>query len=140
MNSNDFKKISYQRLNEVKHLIKGGYYSTANYLSGYVIEAALKACICNVLKNEYPDSNEYKTVYFTHKFNVLLKLSGLEIEFNNNLNSNSQFKANWSIINGWNESIRYMPNNNYTKQDSKAILKALLDKDNGIFTWIKSKW
>lgn len=45
MNRRDLKNLALTRLKEVEVLLKNRQYSGADYLSGYVIECALKACI-----------------------------------------------------------------------------------------------
>jgi HEPN domain-containing protein len=62
---NDFKNISNTRFKEVKALYRNGLYDGAMYLSGYVIETALKARICKLLDSDYPETGSISRSYLT---------------------------------------------------------------------------
>lgn len=56
MNRQQLKNIALTRLEEVEVLLKNRKYSGAYYLSGYVVECALKACIAKQTKRfDFPD-------------------------------------------------------------------------------------
>lgn len=56
MNRGDFKEIACIRFEEAKVLLDNQRYDGAYYLSGYVIECDLKACIAKQVKEfEFPD-------------------------------------------------------------------------------------
>jgi HEPN domain-containing protein len=74
----DLKNISKTRLKEAKTLYKNGLYDGAKYLLGYSLETAFKAIICRILDTNYPERGDITRVYHTHKFDVLVVLSGLE--------------------------------------------------------------
>lgn len=66
------------RLKEVEVLLNNRQYSGAYYLSGYVVECALKACIARqTRKFDFPDK---KTVLdsYTHDLQKLVKIAKLE--------------------------------------------------------------
>ncbi|MCP5119377.1 MAG: HEPN domain-containing protein, partial [bacterium] len=48
MNRTDFQNLALERLDDAKVLLDGGRYNGAYYLSGYVVECALKACIAKL--------------------------------------------------------------------------------------------
>ena len=135
---NDFKNMAKTRLKEVKLLYEHGYFDGANYLSGYVIEAALKARICKILNQDYPDNGALKSAYFIHDIDRLIILAGLQKDLDNR-KPNGAFNANWSLVTQWDQTYRYNVNV-VNKQMVEDVLTALEDKTNGIFTWIKKKW
>lgn len=139
-NRTELKSISNKRLGEVKILHKTGFYDGAKYLSGYVIETALKARICKILDSDYPDSGDISRSFMTHRFESLIKLGGLQKKFDNELNSNIKFKTNWSIVTTWSETFRYKPIGNSSEMDVQDVINALEDKTDGILTWIKKRW
>lgn len=83
MDRNDFQNISKLRVKEAKALINKGFYSGAFYLLGYAVECAFKACIASkTKKHDFPDKKVVNQSY-THNLEVLLRLSGLESEHEN---------------------------------------------------------
>ena len=137
---NELKSISKTRLKEVKALYNNQLYDGATYLSGYAVETALKARICNILDSDYPDTGDIARVYLTHKFDILVKLGGLQKKLEIELNSNINFKANWSLVTSWKETFRYIPIGTSTQSKVQEIIEALEDRNDGILTWIKKRW
>ncbi|MHA3787582.1 hypothetical protein ACX0HA_05165 [Flavobacterium hauense] len=137
---NELQTIAKKRLTEVKILYRAGSYDGAKYLSGYVIETALKARICKILDSDYPDSGEVSRSFMTHKFETLIKLGGLQKSFDNELNSNIRFKTNWSIVTSWSEVFRYKSIGTSSQADISDVIDALEDRTDGILTWIKKRW
>ena len=136
-----FQKLAQTRLKEVKLLKTNKHYDSAAYLAGYVIELALKARICKILKSNYPNkSGNIQKAYFTHNFDELLYLSALENEFDKDKIDKTDLNANWSLVTGWSESWRYNPIGTKTKAEVEEIILALEDPTFGIFTWIKKRW
>lgn len=137
----ELKKIAQTRLNEAKCLYKAGFYDGAVYLAGYVVEISLKALLCKHLKMDgIPDNNEkHKEVFCTHDFDRLLILSGLTKKINANNKRNNKLFVNWSIVTGWNPSNRYTVSG-VSQGEAKLFLKALDDKNYGIFVYIKKIW
>ncbi len=125
------------RLNEAKILLDNRMYDGAYYLSGYVIELALKACIAKKVRQyDFPDKDAVNESY-THKLKVLLNSTGLAQEFNTAIENNTQLGENWAIVVNWSEEKRYTRNN---KKTAEAMFDAINDRDNGVFTWIKQRW
>jgi len=139
-NRNELKKMSQARLKEVKVLHKSHLYDGASYLSGYVIELALKARICKILDLDYPDTGDVSRSFKTHKLENLIKLGGLSNKFDRELNTNSDFKTNWSLIITWSEEFRYRPTGTHSQKDVEDLIEAIENPNNGILTWIKKRW
>jgi len=133
----EFQTISKTRLKEVKVLYRNHLYDGAKYLSGYVVETALKARICKILDSDYPESGEISKSFLTHKLDQLVKLAGLQKAFDS---ADINFKTNWSIVTNWSETNRYKPIGTSSKRDVEDIINALEDRNDGVLTWIKRKW
>lgn len=135
----ELRKISNTRLEEVRVLCNNKLYDGAKYLSGYIIETALKARICKILDSDYPETGEISKSYLTHNFDTLVKLSGLQKKLDDAL-VNVNFKTNWSLVTSWAETYRYKPIGTSTQREIEDIINALEDRTNGVLTWIKRRW
>jgi HEPN domain-containing protein len=131
------KALAKTRLKEAEALFAAGLYDGAAYLSGYVVELALKARICRILAiRDYPDTGKYKQVYATHDFDQLLFLAGLRSK----MQPNSSLFLKWSIASPWTPERRYSPVGTFTKQDAEDVLNVIRDPTDGILRWIKKHW
>ena len=78
MNRLDLQNLALTRLEEVEVLLNNHQYSGAYYLSGYVIECALKACIAKqTQRGEFPDKKKANDCY-THELGKLINVAGLQ--------------------------------------------------------------
>jgi len=137
----ELKKLAKIRLLEAKALFDKGLYDGACYLAGYVVEMALKARICRILDMAaYPESGEISRLFKTHKYDDLVKLSGLERKFEEAKKLNSELFTNWSLVTEWSEEFRYRPVGTNSKIRAQQIINALENPKDGIFTWIKKRW
>ncbi len=136
----ELKTISKTRFKEVKVLNRNRLYDGATYLSGYVVETALKARVCKILDSDYPETGEVSKSFLTHKFDTLVKLGGLQKALDNELNANVNFKTNWSLVTSWTEAFRYKPIGTSSQTDVQDLINALQDTNDGILTWIKRRW
>ncbi len=119
----DLKKIAQGRLKDAEVLFAAGRYDGAIYLSGYVVEVALKCRICETLKwSGFPQSNnEFKSYqsFKTHDLEVLLKLSGVEQEI-----KATNF-AEWSAVTSWNPETRYNPVGQSSQPEAELMIEAV---------------
>jgi len=78
VNRRDLQNIALTRLKEVEVLLENRQYSGAYYLSGYVIECALKACIAKQTRKF--DFHDKKTAIesYTHDLEKLVKVAKLD--------------------------------------------------------------
>jgi HEPN domain-containing protein len=135
LNRRDLKNLALTRLKEVEVLLQHRQYSGAYYLSGYVIECALKACIAKQTKKfDFPD---YKTVResYTHKLEQLVKVAKLDTELKS-LND-PDFSLRWSTVKDWSEESRYQTHN---KQEALDIYSAITDPNHGVLQWLQQHW
>lgn len=134
----ELKDLTRLRLREAEALFQAGCYNGAVYLSGYAVEAALKARICKLLGTEdYPDSGKYKAVYAVHNLDQLLFLAGLKGKAET---QEAQIFNNWATASPWTPELRYKPPGIFTRQEALEILDAIRDSKHGVLRWIKSYW
>ncbi len=100
-----FRQVSDDRIADCRALLAAGRYDAVMYLSGYVLEAALKACICDTLGWEgFEDSGSRASMFrplFVHDLNMLLLYSGREAYVL------SQLSTEWNNVRGWTPALRY---------------------------------
>jgi hypothetical protein len=134
LTGNDLKRLARLRLKEAESLFQQGFYDGCVYLSGYVVECALKARICKFLKlSKYP-SDELGNIFKTHNFGILKLLAGLEGEIT--ISKNRALFDNWSTATRWAPELRYAPEGTSGKQNATDILASIKDKPNGVLTWL----
>ncbi len=132
------KDLALLRLREAEALFAAALYDGAKYLSGYVVELALKARICRLLDaDEYPEKGDLKRVYAVHDLDQLLFLAGLRKAVDP---SNKPLFDNWSTAALWKPERRYDAPGSVTRQDAEDILNAIRDSSHGVLTWIKTLW
>jgi HEPN domain-containing protein len=137
----ELKELAKTRLQEAKLLYNRGLYDGSCYLAGYVLEMALKARICKVLDvADYPDTGEISRSFKTHNLIVLLRLAGLQRRLDTAIATNPNLLQSWSLIVEWTEEFRYSPIGSSSQVRARAILSAVDDKKDGIFTWLKKHW
>lgn len=136
MNRDDFKDIACIRFEEAKVLLDNQRYDGAYYLSGYVIECGLKACIAKQVKEfEFPDKKLAQDCY-THDLAKLIKTAGLQTVLDNETR-NKSFQLNWTLVKDWTEESRYQK---HPEQVARDIYSAIAEQGNGVFEWVKRHW
>jgi len=136
LNRRDLKNLALTRLKEVEVLLNNRQYSGAYYLSGYVIECALKACIAKQTKKfDFPD---LKTVMdsYTHDLEKLVKVAKLHTQLKSLVND-PDFSLRWSTVKDWSEKSRYQKHN---RQEALDIYSAITDPNHGVLQWLRQHW
>ena len=124
------------RLEDAKTLLRGGRYEGCYYLSGYVVECGLKACIAK-LTNRYDFPKKNLQNAYTHKLTELLKIARLEQEIAAEINRSREFSLNWEVVKDWKEQSRYeLP----TEHEAKDVFRAVSAGGDGVLRWIKQHW
>jgi HEPN domain-containing protein len=137
MNRNDLKDLAKIRVTEAKTLLNNWNYDGAYYLSGYVIECGLKACIAKQTKKyDFPNKRTVDESH-THDLTKLVKIAGLELALDTEIRSNVRFARNWAVVKDWSESSRY---EKHTAQEAKDIYSAIMNRNNGVLRWVKHNW
>jgi HEPN domain-containing protein len=131
---NQLKTLALVRRREAQVLFDAELYDGARYLSGYVLELALKARICRLLDlEEYPDTGELRRVYATHDLDQLLKLAGLSRKLS--LQQKALFDS-WSTAALWKPERRYDVPGTVAERDVQDILDAVDE----VLKWIRKYW
>ncbi len=138
MNRSLFKKLSTSRLKEAQTLLNKGHYSGAYYISGYVIECALKACIARkTRKGDFPLDRKSLDNIYTHELEKLIKGAGLDIELNNQINADKTFAIYWGVAKDWSEDARY---EQHQQKKAEDMIKSITDSKKGVLQWIQKYW
>ena len=131
----DLKGLAKLRLREAEHLYRNGLFDGCLYLCGYVVEFALKARVCRVLKlTEYPVEQYFKT----HDHDRLRLLAGLQSEIS--VTRNSELFVNWSKVTEWDPELRYSPAGTCDNKRAAEMLASIRSKPNGVLTWLTKRW
>ena len=118
----DLKAIARARLADADALLSAGRYDGSAYLSGYVVELALKARICRTLRwPGFPEKrNEFEGLQSlkTHDLDVLLRLSGREQYIKVKL------FPEWTVVSQWNPEARYQAVGTVTAATAQNMISA----------------
>lgn len=128
----DLRKLATERLKDAQSLCAAGRFDAAVYLCGYVVEMALKACICRRLRvRNYPES-EFHGKLKSHDYDELFLLAGLREDkvYRNNLLA-------WSAVLGWKPESRYERFGKVTRQDAEDRIRVLKQE---VLPWLKKRW
>lgn len=135
MNRDDFQRLAEMRLSEGQALFDAGFYSGAYYLSGYVIECALKACICKqVQQYDFPPGPDLKKSHYSHTFSELVETADLKDVLRQEIARNTAFERLWRILVVWRENKRYTYN--VTEKEARDMLDAIRE----VYSWIQQYW
>lgn len=106
----------------------------AAYFCGYVLEMALKACICRRLREkEYPE-DALGGKFKTHRIDDLLLLAGLR---NAVSLANESKLANWSVVSKWTPEWRYRTAGVNARETAEDMIRILRQE---VLPWLKSRW
>jgi HEPN domain-containing protein len=124
------------RLKEAKALLRSGLSDGAYYLAGYAVECALKACIAKGTRRyEFPDKRVDSS--YSHNFRDLIRVAGLDKARSEYAAGHPEFERNWGVAEDWSEHSRYRRND---PESARALLAAIGDTQNGVFSWIRRHW
>ena len=137
MTRRDLRELALIRLTEAKVLLRNGHYAGAYYMSGYIIEYALKACIAKrTQQHQFPDKRTADASH-THRLEDLLRVAQLADVHRAEIRANLIFEANWNLVKDWSEQSRYRK---HSREAAEAILSAISDRKHGVLKWIKQYW
>ena len=136
MNRQDLQNLALARLEEVEVLLNNHQYSGAYYLSGYVIECALKACIAKQTQEfDFPDKKTVMDSY-THDLEKLVKVAKLDKELRSLLDD-PNFSLRWLEVRDWSEESRYQT---HSQQKALDIYLAITDPTHGVLQWLQQHY
>jgi hypothetical protein len=134
----DMKRLARLRLREAEALFDAKLYDGCVYLTGYVLELALKARVCKVLGvAEYPAGSDERSFFHTHNFDRLRLLGGLRFDL---ATVHPDLMTNWAIVAQWKPEWRYDPLGTQDQNSARGALNALRDVPYGVLTWISKRW
>ena len=137
LNKNDLQRLAEVRLEDAILLLQANKASSAYYLAGYAVELGLKACISKLFQSEViPDKNFVNAIY-THSLESLMATSGLLPELNSDMKTDAVFGSYWGIVTKWSEASRY---EFWDPVSAATLIQAIVDKDHGVFQWVKKHW
>jgi hypothetical protein len=138
MNRDDFQQLADLHLLHAQALMEARLYSGAYYLCGYVVECALKACICKRTNQfDFYASPDDARKAWSHKFGDLVKISGLEEELNAARQSDVALGVNWKTVANWSEDSRYEQQG---QKEANDLMAAIADSNHGVLSCIKRYW
>jgi hypothetical protein len=125
--------LARERLKDARALLGRKRWSGAYYLSGYVIECALKSCLLKHLGDSgvvFGEPNYLKRLAecFTHD---LVKLVGPA------RGANPALDVFWASVKDWKETSRYELK---TEAEARAIYEAVSHATDGVYQWIRTRW
>lgn len=138
MNRSDFQRLAKIRLEDAKALLQQGCYSGSYYVSGYIVECALKACIAKQTR-EFdfpPDPTTIRDIY-VHDLEKLVKSAGLRLTLDEDLNKDKRLEVNWALVKDWNEKTRY---EEQSETKARNLYDAITDKKHGVLRWLSQRW
>lgn len=118
-------------------------WAAAYYMSGYVIECGLKACLLRHLGESdavFGDERYLKELAkcWTHDLVNLVGLAGLNAAFGVACGRNPTLNAYWGVVKDWKETSRYVESR--PEADAMAMFEAVSHNSDGVFKWIQSRW
>lgn len=125
------------RLREARALLDAGHSAGAYYLTGYAVECALKACVAKQVKRcDFPDK-DLANKAFTHNLEQLVRVAGLEREFEADRNAEPHLAVNWAIAKDWSENARY--DTGISETQARDLYSAVAGT-NGVLPWVRRRW
>jgi HEPN domain-containing protein len=143
VNRTQWQKVAKERLKDAKALLGRKRWAAAYYMSGYVIECGLKACLLRYLGESdaiFGNENYRKDLAqcWTHDLVLLVKLAGLKVDFDVACGANPTLSAHWGVVKDWKEISRYVETR--PEPEARAMFEAVSHNPDGVFKWIQSRW
>jgi HEPN domain-containing protein len=142
VNRKQLQALAKERLKDAKALLGRKRWSAAYYLTGYVVECALKSCLLRYLEATgiiFDDRDYLKRLgeCWTHDLVKLVNLAGLDAEFGAARGANAILERHWVTAKDWKETSRYEET---SEADAKELYNAVTHDPDGVFSWLQSRW
>ena len=143
MNQADLQQMALLRIRDARVLLNGGRWEYAYYVSGYVVECALKSCLlARMIHTAWVFEERWKASdCLTHDFDALIKLAGLKTELDarhaESATAGDSFRANWGTVLQWSPTSRYVSK---TETEARDLYKAIAHKPDGVLRWLRKYW
>lgn len=143
MNRTQWQKVASERLEDALALLRQKRWAGAYYISGYVVECALKACLLRHLGESdavFGDEKYVKELVkcWTHDLVNLVALAGLTADFGSARGANATLEAHWGVVKDWTETSRYVETR--AEAEATGMFEAVSNDPDGVFKWIQSRW
>lgn len=143
MTRTQWQSVAGERLTDAQMLLEGKRWAAAYYLSGYVIECSLKACLLRHLGESnaiYGPDNYLAQLKecWTHDLKRLVKLAGLDEPFGLAQKANPALAGYWGVVKDWSETSRY--DESRPEAVATAMYEAVSHQPDGVFQWIQTRW
>jgi hypothetical protein len=140
MTRTEWQNLAELHLRAAKTLLKAKHWAAAYHLAGIAVECGLKACILVRLATAteliFVD-RRFSEKCWTHNFDELVKLAGLEASRAAARATNPTFARYWLLVRDWTETSRYQRTGHRL---AKAFVQAVADKKQGVLQWIRGHW
>jgi HEPN domain-containing protein len=139
VNRAELQKLANDRVADAKALLAAKRWAGAYYLAGYAVECGLKACVLAHVERTGVifEDKKYAEKCWTHDLKDLLRLSGVQADFNVDAAADADLLENWGLVKDWTESSRYART---PKGRAELFYEAVTDQKHGVLTWIKVRW
>jgi hypothetical protein len=135
-----WQQLAERWLVDAKAQLDAHRWSAAYYLAGYAVECGLKACILARLAAT-PEvifhDRRFSEKCWTHNFDELVKLAGLEATRDIDASMNPAMHNNWQVVSDWSEQSRYQTTSHHK---AKKLYRAITENINGVMPWIRTHW
>ena len=142
MNRNDLQRLAQLRLDDIPTLLDGRRWAAAYYLTGYIVECSLKACLLRYLGEStavFGQANYLKQLAdcWTHDLDKLIKMAGLAPDFGRARGASPALDGYWGVTKDWKETSRYEEK---SETQAQTLYEAVTHNPDGVFEWIRSRW
>lgn len=86
---------------------------------------------------DIPDPKKVSRIYH-HNLIGLIEAANLKVRFDNEVQNNRAFAANWGSVQSWTEAARYNPS--IKKLDARDIIAGIEDPADGVLQWLTRHW
>ena len=127
----DLQRLSRLRAREARTLFAAGHYDGANYLAGYAVECALKACIARrTQRHEFPERERVLRAW-SHNLGQLLYEAHVPVA------RDDAVEAQWAVVKDWSVDARYAVGK--SAAEVQGFLAAAIGQ-RGVVAWLKRYW
>jgi len=136
VNRRDFPELSELNLQHAKALLDARLYSGAYYMCGYVVECALKACICKRI-NQYEFYPKEAQKAWSQKFKDLISLAEVAEKIKDDRRVDETLNIHWKVAEGWSVESRY---ERPLRREAEDLFAAVSHPVHGVLAYIKRYW
>ena len=138
MNRSDFQELAELHLRHAHALLDAQLYSGAYYMCGYVVECALKACICKRTKQDdfYPRPDEARNAW-SHERRHLISVADVGKTIDDDRRADPTLDIYWKEVEGWTVESRY---EKHSQREAENLYDAVSHPVHGAFACIKRHW